>query len=73
MTVKTFQIQCGDIDGYAIAKTPGVAFRRLVKVMRDDEGFGVLAAFREVQPMVRKPKPITDWFYQETGALLTSP
>lgn len=68
---KTYQIECGGIQGFCEAKNEAVAFRkavRLNKIKRRD--WGELVRFREVVldkfEIVKRGK----WFYQKPQSLL---
>lgn len=64
LSVKNWQVQCGNVRGSVRAKSAGAAFRRLLKKH---------AANAALAPLARFKGPDTPWFYQTPEALRASP
>lgn len=70
MRKKTYQIECGKIQGFYGTRSVGVAFRKAMRLNKwKREDWGKLARFREVTldhfEIIKKGK----WFYQDPQSL----
>lgn len=75
MMQRGYEVECGDIKGAVVAKTPAAAFRKIIAGLNrrgESTHPGELARFREVIafPKTGLARPDGPWFYQEPNALL---
>ncbi len=65
---KSIEIQCGGPNRIIVARSPGSALRKLLRV-GDGDSVAVLARFREVKVVGKRTHPLTPWLYQDPAAL----
>ena len=76
--VLTYEVQCGDIDAYTDAISPGEAFRESAVIVGEDCRFAELARWRIVRLIEREDNDtrvqiLSNWFYQNPEDLMGEP